>query len=381
MNKMRSVTTRKYLFILVGLSLLSSCHVGRFFIYNFADIRDYKKFPKQIIKKQDQPFLFSAQAPGDSVRLPKHISTKRKSYDFENFLRKSKSVAFLVIRNDSLLYQYYGQGYTGSSIVPSFSMAKSFVSMLLGIAIDEGAIKDVHEPITKYLPELTNAGMDKVTIEDLLNMRSGIRFNEGYLNPFGDVAKYYYGQNLKKYIRQLGVGSSPDEKFQYKSVNSQLLCMIVERAVHKPLGEYMEEKVWRYIGAEYDASWSVDSKRDNEIKGFCCFNARARDFAKIGRLYLNNGNWNGRQIVSEKWVKRSTDANNKNGGFYSYQWWHTLDHDAKGTRTISGDFFADGLLGQFIYVYPQKNIVIVRLGKKEGVHIWPTLMKEIARAN
>lgn len=367
--------------LLAGVSLLfSSCHVGRFFIYNFADIRDYKKFPKIDIPRQDKPFLFAAKAATDSVKTPKSIAIKKKEYDFTGFLDKTKSVAFLIIRNDSLLYQYYGQGYTESSIVPSFSMAKSFVSVLLGIAIDEGAIKDVHEPITKYLPELTNAGLEKVTIEDLLNMRSGIRFNEGYVNPFGDVAKYYYGLNLKKYITKLGVESEPDQGFKYKSVNTQLLCMIVERAVHKSLADYMEDKVWRYIGAEYDASWSIDSKKDKEIKGFCCFNARARDFAKIGRLYLHNGNWNGRQIVSEKWVKKSVDARNKNGGFYSYQWWHTTDRDASGKVSISGDYYADGLLGQYIYVYPQKNIIIVRLGKKEGANIWPTLMKEIARA-
>ncbi len=372
---------RLALCFLLGMSLFCSCHVVRFFIYNFADIRDYKKFPKIAISKQGQPFVFTAKDDKDSVKLPATITVKKREYSFQPFLDKTKTVAFIVIRNDTVLYQYYGQGYTESSIVPSFSMAKSFVSMLLGIAIDEGAIKDVHEPITKYLPELTAPGFEKITIEDLLNMRSGIRFNEGYLNPFGDVAKYYYGVNLNKYITKLKTETAPDQGFKYKSVNSQLLAMIVERAVHKHLADYMEEKVWRYLGAEYDASWSIDSKKDSEVKGFCCFNARARDFAKIGRLYLHNGNWNGKQIISEKWVKKSLDAKNKNGGFYSYQWWHTLDRNANGSAAISGDFFADGLLDQFIYVYPEKNIVIVRLGKKEGLHAWPALMKEIARAN
>ena len=290
-------------------------------------------------------------------------------------------MAFIIIRNDTVLYQKYGQGYTESSIVPSFSMAKSFVSLLLGIAIDEGTIKDVHEPITKYLPELTKPGFEKITIEDLLDMHSGIKFNEGYLNPFGDVAKYYYGTNLKKYVAHLGIEKAPDSAFKYLSVNSQLLAMIVERAVHKPLPDYMEEKVWRYIGAEYDASWSIDSRKDSEVKAFCCFNAKARDFAKIGRLYLHGGNWNGRQIVSENWVKRSLSVEGKKNKFYSYQWWHTLDINKDNKAVPANDFFADGLLGQFIYVYPEKNIIIVRLGKKEGMHGWPTVMKAIARAN
>ena len=365
--------------LFICIVVFSSCHVARFFIYNFADIRDYKKFPKIDINRQDSPFHFFAKTKGDSVKLPTSITVKKKGYDFTSFLKKTKTVSFIIIKNDSLLYQYYGQGYTESSIVPSFSMAKSFVSMLLGIAVDEGAIKDVREPITKYLPELTTPGFEKITNEDLLEMRSGIKFNEGYLNPFGDVAKYYYGVNLSKYITQLKIEGAPDQEFKYKSVNSQLLAMIVERAVHKSLADYMEDKVWRYIGAEYDASWSIDSRKDKEIKGFCCFNARARDFAKLGRLYLHNGNWNGRQIVSEKWVKRSLDMKGKKNEFYSYQWWHTRDMDRESRITLAGDFYADGLLGQFIYVYPQKNIVMIRLGKKEGVGKWPTIMKTIAR--
>ncbi len=369
------------LLLFACMSLFCSCHVGRFFVYNFADIRDYKKFPKIDIRKEDQPFLFKTKDGHDSVRIPTSVTVKRKEYDFRQFLDKTKTVAFLVIRNDTALYQYYGQGYEESSIVPSFSMAKSFVSMLLGIAIDEGAIKNVQEPITKYLPELTSPGLEKVTIGDLLSMRSGIRFDESYFNPFGDVAKYYYGSNLKKYITKLRMKDEPDKTFNYTSVNSQLLTMIVERAVHKSLAAYMEDKVWRHIGAEYDASWSVDSRKNKEIKGFCCFNARAKDFAKIGRLYLNKGNWNGRQIVSEKWVKQSLDLTGRKDAFYSYQWWHTLDADGNNKAKDANDFFANGLLGQYIYVYPEKNIIIVRLGKKEGPGSWPALMKAIARAN
>ena len=203
----------RFWIFLFGMSVVCSCHVARFFIYNFADIRDYKKFPKVDINKQGKPFLFSNKDERDSVKLPSRITVKKTEYSFRPFLDKTKTVAFIVIRNDTVLYQYYGQGYKESSIVPSFSMAKSFVSMLLGIAIEEGAIKDVHEPITKYLPELNTPGFEKITIEDLLNMRSGIRFNEGYLNPFGDVAKYYYGVNLSKYIKQLKIETGPDQAF------------------------------------------------------------------------------------------------------------------------------------------------------------------------
>ena len=368
-------------FLLAGISSLYSCHVVRFFVYNFADIRDYKKFHKDDIKKEGAAFIFSPKAANDSVKVPREVSVKKKKYDFKSFLKKTKSVAFVVIRNDTVLYQDYEHGYTEASIVPSFSMAKSFVSLLLGIAIDEGAVHSVNDKILTYLPELKAPGFERVTIKDLLNMESGIKYNEGYFNPFGDVAKYYYGTNIKKYVKQLKIAHAPEQGFEYKSVNTQLLGMIIEQAVHKSLADYMEEKVWRYIGAEYDASWSIDSKKDKEIKAFCCFNARPKDFAKLGRLYLNKGKWNGRQIVSEDWVNQSLNTEDKKDNFYSYQWWHTRDLNKDNKAVPANDFFADGFLGQYVYVYPEKHIIIVRLGKKEGFSGWPTLMKMIARAN
>jgi CubicO group peptidase (beta-lactamase class C family) len=366
----------KLIGLLALMALLPSCHVVRFFVWNFADIHDYKKFAKMPIRKGGEPFIFTAAGTGAAaIKLPKTISLRGKPYTFDGLLERTKTVAFLVVRNDSLLYQQYLSGYSNESVVPSFSMAKSFTSILMGIAIDEGAIKSVSEPITNYLPELTKPGFEKITIEHLLDMQSGIRYNEGYVNPFGDVAKYYYGTNLKKYIKHLKIKGAPGKNFDYISVNTQLLGLIIERATHKPLADYMEEKVWKYIGAEYDASWSVDSRRNKEAKAFCCFNAHAADFAKFGRLYLNKGMWNGRRIVSEAWVNKSlSTAGNKNGGEYSYQWWHNASAPGK-------DFLAEGLLGQFVYVYPEKHIIIVRLGKKEVIDAWPQLMKGIAEAN
>jgi CubicO group peptidase (beta-lactamase class C family) len=345
--------------------------VGRFFIYNFADIRDYKKFPKHDIAKGETSYHFIGGAAPGSVKLPKSVSIKKKAYDFERFLNKSNTVAFLVIRNDSLLYEQYLDGYNKSSIVPSFSVAKSFTSILMGIAIKEGYITSVDDPVTKYLPELKENGFDQVTIEWLLDMRSGVKFNEGYYNPFGDVAKYYYGRKIKKYVRKLKLAKEPGREFDYKSVNTQLLGMIIERATKMSLSQYMQEKVWRHIGAEYDASWSIDSRKDDQVKAFCCFNARAVDYAKVGRLYLNNGNWNGEQVVPAAWVRQSLNVSSgKNGSIYSYQWWH---NDAQ-------DFMAEGILGQFVYVYPAKNIIIVRLGS-DGYGAWSALLRAIAEKN
>ncbi len=392
----------KKIAFLLPLILLSSCHVGRFFIWNTADVKDYKKFAARTIEKPIEPFRFVEAIGTDALKLPKEITIKNQSYTFEQALEKSGTLAYLVIRNDSILYERYFDKYDAASIVPSFSVAKSFVSALVGIAIDEGCIKSVHDPITLYLNNLDGVKFGAITIEHLLNMRSGIQFNEGYFNPFGDVAKYYYGKNLKNYVARQDIRQAPDQAFEYISVNTQLLAMIVEQATGRPLDALLQEKIWQPLGMEYDATWSIDSRKNGTIKAFCCLNARARDFAKFGRLYLNNGTWNGQQIISEDWVRRSTVMNSEVNNFiYMYQWWHTVDtqpladstyvnglhrinNNADGTKYLvqpAPDYYAEGILGQFIYLYPDKNIIIVRLGKKEGPLPWATLAKAIARNN
>lgn len=368
MNCRTIVNTLFFLFTTVALT---SCHVGRFFIYNFAGINDHKKFPKGDIAKPTQPFKFHEAKNTAGFKVPKSLTIKGEKITFEEMLEQSKTVAFLIIKNDSIYYERYLNDYEQESTVASFSMAKSYVSALMGIAISEGYIKSVEEPIANYIPELDKSKFGNVTIEHVLNMQSGIRYNESYINPFGDVAKYYYGTNLKKYITKLKVKTEPGRELEYISLNTQLLGMAIENATKKPLYQYLEEKIWLSLGMEYDASWSVDSRKNGTTKAFCCLNARARDFAKLGRLYLNNGKWNGKQIVPEAWVKRSTDRNETG---YSYQWWHL-------PTANRNDYAAIGILGQYTYVCPEKNIVIVRLGKNKGGMRWEELFLTIAENN
>ncbi len=391
------------LLILLPLLLLTnSCQLGRFVVWNAADINDYKKFPSRTVATSQQPFQFVDAQGIQELKMPKEIKIKRKTYTFEEALEKSGTVAFLVIRNDSLLYEKYFERYDEASIIPSFSVAKSFVSALVGIAVAEGHIKSVEEPVTRYLKDLDEEKFGRITIEHLLDMRSGIRYNEGYLNPFGDVAKYYYGLDLKKYIRKHDIRQAPGQSFDYISLNTQLLGLIVEAATGQTLDAYLQEKIWRPLGMEYDASWSIDSRKNGTVKAFCCINARARDFAKLGRLYLQGGAWNGRQIVPEAWVRRSTVFDREINGFrYAYHWWHTVDvkpyeannpptglhhlasnrnGDRQVIRPASG-FFAQGILGQLVYVHPEKQIIVVRLGKKQSLISWPQLAEAIAQNN
>ncbi|MCD4696875.1 MAG: beta-lactamase family protein, partial [Bacteroidales bacterium] len=209
---------------------------------------------------------------------------------------------------------------------------------------------------TFFLKEL-GPEFDKITIEDLLNMRSGIDFNESYSSPFADMAKYYYGTDLKKYITKLKIKKPPGQIYDYISVNTLLEGLIVERATNTKLNEYLERKIWVPLGMESDASWSIDSEKNQTFKAFCCINAIARDFAKFGRLYLNNGNWNGQQIVPKNWVIKSTSIMNDSRDSQAYPYtyhWRVLEN---------GAFFAKGILGQYIFVYPEKDLVFVRLGK------------------
>lgn len=358
--------------LLIVASVFSSCKVGRFVVYNFADLRDYKKFPSRELVSGPTEFKFDSTQRG---KFPKSflVGNQSDSISIDKLLDDNNTVAFIIIKNDTIQYEKYFSGYSEESIIPSFSMAKSVTSILIGCAIDEGLIKSINEPITNYIPELTKNGFEKVTIKHLLQMTSGLKFDEGYANPFGEAASFYYGRNLKREVSKLKLKATPGTQFEYVSGNTQLLGYVLERALKgKTVTQYFQEKLWTPLEMEYDATWSIDKKKNGTEKAFCCINARARDFAKIGRLYLNKGNWNGKQIVSEKWVEESTKAENSDGSatFYQYQWW---------LPSSEGDFMAEGILGQYVYVDPSRNIIIVRMGKNHGRIEWSDLFRLIAK--
>lgn len=350
--------------ILIALLIIisfSSCKVGRFAYYNYANITDHKIFPNRIIEQPENSFQFqksSNQFIQDSLTLT--VNGMKEKITFEDYLISNKTVAYIIIQNDSIKYENYFNSYEESSIVNSFSMGKSILSILIGCALDDGQIKSIQEPITNYLPQLKDERFKEVTIEHLLNMTSGIDFKESYTNPFGDAATFYYGTNLDKAVKNMKIAYTPGTRFKYSSGDSQVLGLVLDAALgEKTISTYLEEKIWKPLGMEYDASWSLDRKKDGVEKTFCCVNARARDFAKLGRLYLNKGNWNGKQIVSKEWVENSTkiDTTGANVAYYQHQWW---------INQKDNSFEAEGILGQHIYVNPSKNVIIVRLGEKVG---------------
>ncbi len=355
--------------------VLMSCHVGRYFIYNFANITDYKKFRNVEIAASAKPFEFSYGQSEINIQASQNISSQR---DLDDLNADNKSVAFLIIRGDSIYYEWYDEKLDSSSMLTSFSMAKSYVSALIGIAINEGYIESVHDPITKYIDNFKNDGFEAITIEHLLNMRTGIDYEENYYSPFGNVAIGYYGRNLDRHISKLKVKEKPNVRMEYISIATQLLGVIIEESTGQSLSAYCEEKLWKKIGTTYGASWSLDRKGGRE-KAFCCLNARARDYAKFGRLYLNNGVWDGEQVVPKAWVEKSTNVDENYKDAYAYQWWLNPIYDKSNSLISKTDFYMQGHLGQFVYMVPDKDLIFVRLGENYGNVSWVSLFMRLSR--
>ena len=361
---------KKFLFSIFLISSFTGCKFGRFVIYNFADIKDYKKFPNRELSKSTTPFEFISS---ENKNERDSIGINGKRISFADYLVQNKTVAFVVIKNDSVTYEKYFHGYSDSSIVTSFSMAKSVLSILVGFAIQDGLIGSVNDPVTNYVPEMKDEGFKKVTLRHLLQMTSGMHFNESYINPFGHAATYYYGRNLKKALFKMKLKHEPGTVYDYQSGSPQLLGLALERALKdKTITAYLQKKLWHPLGMEYNASWSIDKKKEGLEKTFCCLNARAMDFAKIGRFYLNKGKWKGEQLLNKEWVEESTKVDNGDGASngYQYQWW---------LPSKNGEYMAQGILGQYIYVNPTSNTIIVRLGKDYGNTNWTRIFQAIAK--
>ncbi|MCD4773185.1 MAG: beta-lactamase family protein [Bacteroidales bacterium] len=352
---------------------MSSCHFVRYFYWNYAGIDDGKKFPAFTIENQNKVFDFKHSSKNIELIIPEKFISDEENIKFDSFLETHETIAFLVIKDDTILYEKYFSDIDEKSLLISFSVAKSFISALIGIAIDEGFIINVHQPITDFLPKLKEKDVrfSNITIDHLLNMRSGIKFSEEYNSPFALMAKFYYGTNLKKYVYNLKIEKAPDLEYKYQSANTQILSMIIEEATGKQFYKYFEEKLWKPLQTKSIAKWNYDSEKNKTIKAFCCLNATARDFAKFGRLYLNKGKFNDNQIISKDWVNSSTTIMNdsRDSQNYPYTYYWRVKED--------GAFFAKGILGQYIYVYPEKNLIFLRFGKSYGDIDWAEFFEKI----
>lgn len=347
-----------FLVLLGGLSFTPQfSHLRNFAIWGKHSIHDYKTHPTRLVASGGAPQYWPLDSNYNKGVIPDSLMTIIDSNDTH---------AFIVIQNGKLLYEKYWDGYTPKTLSGSFSAAKSIISLLIGIALDEGKIKSLDEPVSNYVPHFKNEGLDKVRIKDLLTMSSGTNYRESDLSYFSLNASAYYGDDEAYLINNLKAKEPAGVNWQYRSADTQVLGFVVEKAFGQNISELVSERFMKPMGAEADALWLLDGNKKHE-KAFCCFNGVAHDYARFGQLVLNNGNWNGKQIVSESYIKAATTPASylkdpiENGNpvdFYGYQYWMFKE---QGHDVVA----QNGLFGQYVFIIRDKNAIVVRLGESK----------------
>ena len=347
------------LLIVVNLFVILS---GRFYLYkgiyntylhgrSGPSIYDRDAFSFKTLKKSDDVYKWIEK--GNQLSL---------SVDDEKFITNLKGSSFLVFKNDSLVFEKYWNGHQKNSVSNSFSAAKTFVSLLIGIAVGEGKIKSLDEKVSVFIPEFKEKGKNKITIRHLLMMSSGLDWEESGKNPLSENAESYYGTDLYGLVTRQKSIEAPGKRFNYQSGNSQILGFIIEKATGKGLSEYAYEKIWSQIGTEHDAYWTLDKENGDE-KAFCCLYGTSRDFARLGKLILQNGKWNEKQIVPLEFMKElivnpamKTDEGIKNYRYGLHIWTYLGENNPV--------YYCRGILGQYIITIPNENLIIVRTGEE-----------------
>ena len=316
--------------------------------YVTAFLEDYKEFPNRTIRK-------GAAQPWAIAKDYNSIAETATLYKTHQEL---KTVAFVIIKNDSVWHESYFDGFDKNSKTNSFSMAKSMVCAALGKAIMDHKIKNLDQKVIDFFPNLKGKYAKEVTVGDLASMSSGLNWDEKYYSPFSIVTRAYFDDDLKKIILGLEINEKPGQKFKYLSGATQLLAMCIEKATGVFLSDYIAKNFWQPMGAEHDALWQLDDP-DGIEKAYCCVASNARDFARFGKLFKQNGKWNGKQLLDEAFIKKSITPRFKDAPEYGYGWWL---HEINGKKL----YYMRGHLGQFVIVIPEDDLIIVRLGHLKG---------------
>jgi CubicO group peptidase (beta-lactamase class C family) len=323
--------------------------------YSFYYFHHMDKIPNQRldwVRKAARPYpLKSATAP-----FSLSYTANGKTYTLDQYLKQADVTGFLVLKDDQIVFEKYLHDSTPADRFLSMSISKSVVSVLFGVAMEEGKIHSVDDPIVQYLPFLKDSAYKEATLKNVLQMASGIQFNEDYLDPKADVHRLVFdiirgGEAFKALAVAVGQERKPGTAFHYQSINTQMLGLVLEKVTGTRLNQYAEEKLWKKIGTESDAFF-YQSKNQPEICAFGCFNATLRDYGRFGLMAMRYGELGATRVVSEAWMRESTTAPSFNPG-YGYQWWlfaNSPDHA----------FRANGIYGQTIYVNPAKHVVIAQ---------------------
>ncbi|WP_291859628.1 serine hydrolase [Marinilabilia sp.] len=355
----KSKAFRIIIFSIVGITALYTLlpdYLQKGLIYLTPDIDDYKIFDNREVKTGTPlpwpaTFDYNQNAPSSGA--------------INDSIDLLETTGLLVIQNDSILFEEYYEGHEATTISNSFSMAKSIVSLLVGCALHDGYIHSLDDKVVKYLPWLKGPHSKSLTIRHLLTMSSGSGWDEHYSSPFSITTRAYYGRDLPGTMKKVKILNHPGIMFNYRSGDTQFLERILTSTTGMSLAEYASEKLWQPLGAETPALWSLDRRQGTE-KAYCCFNSTPRDFARIGSIVLNKGEFMGKRILSADFIREMTTPvkylTNKEAQMVDYYGLHWWIMDFEGEKIP----YARGILGQYIFVVPSHNAVLVRLGHQRS---------------
>ena len=315
-----------------------------------ASIDDYKFFDNVEIKKSDSLFEW-----------PKHnlYNQVGSSKTLDSVHKKNETVAFLIIKNDSIIKEDYFLGYDENSMTNSYSMSKSIISFLFLKSIDEGTIPSLNSKLTDYFPAFDESNGGNVTLSDLSTMSSGLVWEENYKDLMGITAQAYVTKDLNKLMMGSKFSGDSGDKFKYLSGNTQLLAMAIEKANSSTIQELTYKWLWNPMGAKNDALWMIDSKEKNMTKAYCCLSSNAKDFAKVGLVYKNFGKINEQKLIDSSFISMSIKPRFNSNPIYGYGLWIGKQNNI--------DFFSlRGHQGQYVIVIPEEDVIIVRLGKRKS---------------
>ena len=313
---------------------------------NTAFISDYEYFENREIKNSvPQPWL-----------LHEKYNSVTQSENLKKLNEERKTKSFLVIKNDSIVFEKYFDDHKSSSLSNSFSIAKSIVTSMMFKAIMEGKIKGLNQPISDYFDEYKEGLASELTVGDLASMSSGMKWSEKYYSVINITSESYFTNDIRSVVLRQDIIDKPGQSFRYSSGDTQLLGMVIEKATGTTLTNYLSEKFWQPMGAENSALWQIDSKKSGMEKAYCCIAGTARDFARFGKLFINKGKWNDELILDTSYIDLSINPVFEDSPYYGYGWW-LYNYEGKKVFTMNGH------RGQFVISFPDENIIIVRQGE------------------
>ena len=344
----------KHIAAIAAIGCIQGCTALKTAVHNFADLDDHAIFANRPIAAAPaaEPLRSLARVPRfiSELRVPDEDGAERP---LAEYLDRSSTAAFVVLRDDRIVYERYARGYDERSLLNSFSIAKSIISTLVGVALAEGRIASLDDTVASYRPDFAQTAYGPVTLRHLLAMTSGVGDAPSMLPG---RAQYYYGDDLAGTVARGVTEAAPGARWRYSEADVQMMGFVLEAAVGTSLSAYLAEKLWKPLGMEAPALWSLDREGGTE-KAFCCVSARARDFARFGRLFLDRGQVQGTQLVAETWANPSAfpGVQTLDGYVHRHLWWFP-----EGTQ---GDYYAYGHNGQYVYVNPAARTVIVKFSE------------------